>query len=63
MRALALGVANDFLSNDPAPLVTVPKAADVPPTDKANRILRDVKFTATLAGAIHAVVIRGKVSV
>lgn len=63
MRALALGVANDFLTNDPAPIVTVPKAADVTPTDKANRILRDVKFTATLAGAIHAVVIRGTVSV
>lgn len=63
MRALALGVANDFLTNDPAPIVTVPRAADVSPTDKANRILRDVKFTATLAGAIHAVVIRGTVSV
>jgi hypothetical protein len=63
MRALALGVSNDFLASDPAPLVTVPKAADVPPADKANRILRNVKFTATLAGAIHAVVIRGTVSV
>lgn len=63
MRALSLGVSNDFLTSSPAPLVTVPKAADVPPTDKANRILRNVKFTATLAGAIHAVVIRGTVSV
>lgn len=63
MRALALGVANDFLTNDPAPVVTVPKAADVSPADKAARILRDVRFTATLAGAIHAVVIRGTVSV
>jgi hypothetical protein len=63
MRALALGVSNDFLASDPSPLVTVPKAADVPPADKANRILRNVKFTATLAGAIHAVVIRGTVSV
>ena len=63
MRALSLGVSNDFLSNDPAPIVTVPKAADVPPADKANRILKNVKFVATLAGAIHAVVIRGTVSV
>ncbi len=63
MRALSLGVSNDFLASSPAPLVTVPKAADVPPTDKANRILRNVKFVATLSGAIHAVVIRGTVSV
>lgn len=62
-RALSLGVSNDFLASDPAPRTSVPKAADVPPTDKANRILRNVKFTATLAGAIHAVVIRGTVSV
>lgn len=62
-RALSLGVSNDFLSNDPAPRTTVPKAANVAPADKAARILRDVKFTATLSGAIHAVVIRGTVSV
>lgn len=62
-RALSLGVTNDFLSSNPAPTTTVPKAADVSPTDKANRILRNVKFRATLAGAIHAVVIRGTVSV
>lgn len=63
MRALSLGISNDFISNDPAPTVTVPKAADVPSVDKANRILRNVRFQATLAGAIHAVVIRGTVSV
>lgn len=63
MRALSLGVSNDFLASSPAPIVTVPKAADVPPADKAARILRNVKFRATLAGAIHAVVIRGTVSV
>lgn len=63
MRALALGVSNDFLTNDPAPVVTVPRASAVPPADKAARILRNVKFTATLSGAIHAVVIRGTVSV
>lgn len=62
-RALALGVSNDFLSSDPFPVVTVPNANDVPPNDKANRILRNVKFKATLSGAIHAVVVRGTVSV
>lgn len=63
MRALSQGVSNDLLTDDPAPVVTVPRASEVPPTDKANRILRDVRFTATLAGAIHAVRIRGTVSV
>lgn len=43
--------------------VTVPKAADVSQADKAARILRDVKFTAVLSGAIHAVEIRGTVTV
>ena len=62
-RALALGVANDFLSDNPAPICTVPLAVNVPTADKANRILRNVKFQATLAGAIHAVEIRGMVSV
>lgn len=63
LRALKLGIDNDFLSDSPVPVVTVPAAANVPPTDKANRILRNVKFQATLAGAIHAVVIRGTVSI
>jgi len=35
----------------------------VPPIDKANRILRNVSFQATLAGAIQAVQITGTVSV
>jgi len=40
----------------------VPAISDISPTDKANRILNDVKFTAWLAGAIHAVVIKGIVT-
>lgn len=36
-------------------VVTVPKAATVNPADKAARTLRNVKFTAQLAGAIHIV--------
>jgi len=42
--------------------VSAPKAADVSSSDKANRILNDVTFTATLAGAIDKTVIRGTVS-
>jgi len=63
MRVLQLGIDNDFISESPEPTTSVPRAADVPPADKAARILRNVRFQATLSGAIHAVVIRGTVSV
>jgi uncharacterized protein DUF3383 len=43
--------------------VTVPKAANVSTLDKGARLLKDVKFNATLAGAIHKVVIDGTVKV
>jgi hypothetical protein len=62
-KSLQLGIDQNFLSDDPAPIVTVPLASAVPAIDKTQRILRNVNFTATLAGAIHAVVIRGVVSV
>lgn len=42
---------------------SVPKAADVSSTNKGNRLLPDVKFTAVEAGAIHAVTINGTISV
>lgn len=62
-RALDLGVSNSFIAEDPEYTVTVPRASAVSPADKAARILRNVDFTATLAGAIHAVDINGIVSV
>lgn len=43
-------------------VITVPKVADVLPADKAARLLPDVKFTAQLQGAIHAVNINGVVT-
>ena len=43
--------------------VTPPAVDDVSATDKANRILGDLDFSATLAGAIHTVIINGSVSV
>lgn len=43
----------------PSYTVSAPLNANVPVNDKANRILRDVKFTARLAGAIHVVEIKG----
>ena len=62
-RALQQGIDQQFIAEDPAPVVTVPRVADVAPNDKANRILRNVRFTATLSGAIHYVRINGVVSV
>lgn len=56
-------ITNGVFAADPAPTVSVPDVLDVPTADKANRLLPDVGFTATLAGAIHAVEIDGTVSV
>lgn len=44
---------------NPGFVISVPLAADISANDKASRILRDVKFTARLAGAIHAVKVTG----
>ncbi|EHL99381.1 hypothetical protein HMPREF9946_03143 [Acetobacteraceae bacterium AT-5844] len=43
----------------PSYTTSVPARSQVSANDVANRILRDVTFTARLAGAIHAVEIRG----
>ncbi len=61
--ALQRGIDNNFIAQDPPYIIQVPTAASVPAIDKSNRILRNVKFTATLAGAIQAVQITGTVSV
>lgn len=42
--------------------VTPPAIEDVSTTDKANRVLNSLDFSATLAGAIHQVTINGTVS-
>jgi hypothetical protein len=62
-RALQQGINNNFIAQDPPVEVFVPKAVNVPAIDKSNRILRNVSFRATLAGAIQAVQITGTVSV
>jgi hypothetical protein len=51
------------LSTDVEPIVFIPLVADVSATDKANRLLPDVTFTATFAGAIENVQIRGTISI
>ena len=57
------GIDAGGLAADPAPVVTVPKAANVSTANKTARLLPDVKFTATLAGAIHSLTISGTISV
>ena len=60
---MSLSVNQTILAADPAPVVSVPLVKDVSATDKANRLLPDVTFTATFAGAIHGVQISGTISV
>lgn len=56
------GIEVGGLANDPKPKVTVPKAASVSSADKNARTLNNVTFTATLAGAIHKLVITGVIT-
>lgn len=51
-----------ILTADVPFVVTVPKLVDVATSDKTSRTLNNVKFTATLAGAIHSANIVGVVS-
>ncbi len=61
-KQLDIAVANEILSASPAPIVSAPKAKDVPLVDKQDRILRQLNFVAELANAIAKVQIRGTVS-
>lgn len=57
------GIANVELDDDGNKVlgfvITVPRAANISANVKAQRVLRDVKFTARLAGAIHVMEIKG----
>lgn len=61
--SLSRAVNAGILSDDPAPVITVPKVADVASSDRALRLLPDVKWSGTLQGAIHKVEISGVISV
>ncbi|WP_223643948.1 DUF3383 family protein [Corallococcus sp. EGB] len=50
-----LGVNAGFLAEEPAPVVSAPRASEVPAADKAARRLPGVTLTAYIAGAIHSV--------
>jgi hypothetical protein len=60
---LRQGVTNGGLDGDEPLTVTAPLASEVDSNDRASRLLPDVRFIATLAGAIHKVVINGTVTV
>lgn len=60
---LRQGIEVGFLASDPEPTVTVPTAKSVSSADKTARRLTNVKFTATLAGAVHLTTINGTVTV
>lgn len=56
-------IGNGGIATDPVPIVTGPKVADVPTSQRAARILPDIEFEATVAGAIHQVIVSGVISV
>lgn len=62
-QALRAGVLSGLLAEDPAPAVNVPKVSTVSSTDKGNRLLPGITFSATLAGAIHKVKISGQLAI
>lgn len=62
LATLKEGVDREMLSDDPKPAVTAPRVANVSAADKAARLLPDMKFSATMAGAVHKVNVRGTVS-
>lgn len=53
-------VSRGFLAAEPAPTCDVPLAATVSAADKSNRVLNNVIFRGTLAGAINKVSIEGE---
>jgi hypothetical protein len=60
---LQLGIQAGGLAADPAPTTTEPKVAAQAGADRTARKMRNVNWTAQLAGAIHSLVLNGTVSV
>ena len=58
---LLLAVQSDFIDSDFT--VSVPKLEETLAADRANRILKDVKFTARLKGAVKFIDVKGTLSV
>lgn len=62
LAQLAQGIPRNFIASDPEPTCTVPRASAVSAANKGVRLLSDVTFRATLAGAIHKVAIEGELN-
>jgi len=63
LKRLNASIDQGALASDPAPTVSAPLVADVATADKIARLLPDVTFEATLAGAIHKLEIEGRLLV
>lgn len=61
--ALIRGRNAGGIADDTPIIVTAPDITETTASDRANRILRDVNFSARLSGALHGIVIRGTLSV
>jgi hypothetical protein len=61
--ALKDAVRATILAADPAPYSLAPKVSEIDPTVRATRLLPDITFSGTLAGAVHATQITGTLSV
>ena len=60
---LQIAIQKGVLAASPVPTVTAPKVADIEVANRQARLLPDVKFAGTLAGAIHKTNIAGVLSV
>lgn len=56
------GIETGFLAAEPAPTTEVPDVATIPESVKRQRKLPNVKFFATVAGAIHTIEIQGSIA-
>jgi len=61
--ALQDAIKRGYIAASPAPVVTAPKVVDVDALSKAARLLPNIEFSCTEAGAVHKVTINGVVSV
>lgn len=70
-KALMLAQARSLVAPDevdaagkiiPGFVISAPLSMNIPANDKANRVLRDLKFSARLAGAIHVADIKGNLT-
>ena len=56
-------ITRNVIADDENLTITTPDVSETTANDRANRLLRDVNFTARLAGAIHKVIVRGTATI